>query len=305
MAEKIVQWKKLSTKTMLCTKLCMVLSTCMLLFVVCGFASKSKYIYDEANLYSSNEINQLESEIQSLIENVQCDIKIVTASYVGENTDQFIDEFFFEHDFGYGSSRRGVVFFIDMDNRQFRIFDYDDNGEFFFSDEERELIADDIMAMLGAGQYMDGAMYFLERVQLQGESNVSIDEEQLQQKLEQIYEQYDIDNNAEDVISISLSSSGIEDIMIRLVVAMGVSGIFVGIIAFATNGKQKVYGGTYVKQDSMRINRKVDRYTHTTVVKRQIEQQKMTQQQNSSHHFGGGSSTHTTSSGGRSSGGGF
>ena len=257
--------------------------------VVCGFSGAKTKVYDEANLYTASQRQQLEEKIIDLVDEIQCDIGIVTALDVGSDTDEYIDNFFFEYDFGYGSSKQGVLFFIDMDNRQFRIFDYDDERDYFFTDSQREELADRVRSMLSNGEYMNAANYFLQFVEIYGmEDSEHIREEQL--------ENLGLDDLDEN--SISISSSIVSKIVGSACIAMGVSVVIVVIMAYSSNNKKSVHSGTYLKQGSMKLNRKIDRYTHTTVVKRKIEKP-------STSNSGGRSSTHSTSSGGRSSGGGF
>jgi len=75
-------------------------------------------VYDEAQLFTSTETAQLQAAVDDYTSLYGCDAVIVTAADTGGKTAQaFADDFYDENGFG----EDGVLFLIDMDNRELYI----------------------------------------------------------------------------------------------------------------------------------------------------------------------------------------
>ena len=81
-------------------------------------ASKAK-IYDYAELLTEDDENVLYDDINEFIDNYDMDMVIVTINVNDKGSPmEYADDFYDYNDFGIGEDRRGLLFLIDMQNRQ-------------------------------------------------------------------------------------------------------------------------------------------------------------------------------------------
>ena len=96
-----------------------------LLLVLCITVSVSadqRQIIDQAGLLSSQEVEKLETMADSIVENTQMDVVIVTVDSLGGKTAQtYADDYFDYNGYGIGSDHSGVLFLIAMDERQWAV----------------------------------------------------------------------------------------------------------------------------------------------------------------------------------------
>ena len=87
-----------------------------LLFLFSSAFAESWRIFDNANLFSKDEIEELENKILSLQKDTNIDFVVLTTDdYLGLNNQQFIAETFYDSgSFGFGRSASGLIYYIDM-----------------------------------------------------------------------------------------------------------------------------------------------------------------------------------------------
>lgn len=79
-------------------------------------------VYDQADLFSEEEEEELEQNIQELREAMEMDAVLVTTEDAeGKTSEQYADDFYDEYGFGEGEDFSGVLYLIDMDNRELHI----------------------------------------------------------------------------------------------------------------------------------------------------------------------------------------
>ena len=99
--------------------LCILLLCCFSLVSIPTYAEAAIKVYDYANLFSTEELEALENDAKTLSETYQLDIGIVTTNDAeGKNQVQYADDFYNNNNYGYGNDADGLIFLIDMDNRQ-------------------------------------------------------------------------------------------------------------------------------------------------------------------------------------------
>lgn len=82
------------------------------------FADK-QLVYDDANIFTSGEIEKLEKDANALSNEYNMDIVIVTTNDAqGKSPRDYADDFFDYNGFGVGPDYDGILFLIDMDNRE-------------------------------------------------------------------------------------------------------------------------------------------------------------------------------------------
>lgn len=88
------------------------------LFSFSTFAVEER-VYDEAGLFSDTQIGSLENEIASLRQSIKLDFVIVTTNETnGKKTAEYADDFYDKNGFGFGKDKSGILFLINMENRQ-------------------------------------------------------------------------------------------------------------------------------------------------------------------------------------------
>ena len=121
-------------------------------------------IFDNAGLFSEEESSQMETEIASMRENMNMDVVIVTTDEAGGKTaKKYAEDFYVEGGYGTGNDYSGVLFLIDMDNRELYLLPVGKMNR-FLTDKRWNAILDD--AYNGAGQkdYGSCAQSFLDGV---------------------------------------------------------------------------------------------------------------------------------------------
>lgn len=79
-------------------------------------------VFDGAGLLTAEERGQFEDEIAGMRKTMKMDVVVVTTDEAGgKSAEQYADDFYDEGGFGTRSDYSGVLFLIDMDNREIRI----------------------------------------------------------------------------------------------------------------------------------------------------------------------------------------
>lgn len=100
-------------------------------------------VFDEAGLFSGEETDELETQIQSLKQEMNMDVVIVTTDEAGgKSAGGYAEDFYIDGGFGVGKDYSGVLFLIDMDNREIYILPVG-NMNRFLTDERWNAILDD------------------------------------------------------------------------------------------------------------------------------------------------------------------
>lgn len=126
--------------------------------------SGEKRVFDEAGLFSEKEAGELETEIQSMREDMNMDVVIVTTEDAGGKTaSKYAGDFYIDNEFGTGKDYSGVLFLIDMDNREIYILPVGEMNR-FLTDERWKAILDDAYNEVSKKEYGACAQGFLKGV---------------------------------------------------------------------------------------------------------------------------------------------
>ncbi len=123
--------------------------------------SKEK-IYDFADLYTDSEELELFSKVTNFINNYNMDMVIVTINgHTKRNGNAYADDFFDYNQFGTTKSRDGVVYLIDIKEREVVI---STSGEaiLYLDDERIDSILDSVYDKLHYNNYYEGAISFIQ-----------------------------------------------------------------------------------------------------------------------------------------------
>lgn len=122
-------------------------------------------VVDSAGLFTESEEYALEEKVQETILYVGVDMVIVTTDTTdGKTSEAYSDDYFDYNGYGTGAERSGMLFLINMGDREIHI-SLRGSGTNFFSDENIESALDIIQPYASSGEYAQGAEAFLEYVQ--------------------------------------------------------------------------------------------------------------------------------------------
>ncbi|TJX15663.1 TPM domain-containing protein [Tissierella creatinini] len=121
-------------------------------------------VFDEAGLFSSEERVSLETEANDLSEAYNMDIVITTTNDTGgKSSMEYADDYFDYNGFGQGPDYDGILFLIDMDNRE-AFISTSGLGIRYLTDQRIEGVLDEVFdSGLGDGDYYGASQGFLRK----------------------------------------------------------------------------------------------------------------------------------------------
>ena len=122
----------------------------------------SEKVYDFANLFTDEEELQLYNNINKYIKRFNMDMVIVTIDYNDKlNARDYADDFYDYNNFGIGTDYDGILFLIDMDNREMWI---STTGKAIqkYNDERIDEILDDTYNYISDDKYYKCANAFID-----------------------------------------------------------------------------------------------------------------------------------------------
>lgn len=267
---------KRAWKAICCLFLLMIVVTFSVPF---AFAAPRR-VFDDAELMSDSQISSLEERIAQLTNQLDLDLVVVTTDDTGGKTSRaYADDYYDDGGFGVGSDKRGVLFLIDMDNRQAYISTCG-KGIDYLTDARIDQILDDVVAKLKAQDYCGAAQVFLSKTQSFVKSGVPDN-------------QYRYDEETGKVTQRNRTLTGQES-LICLGLALVAGLITAGVVAAKYKLKYKESTYPYWEKSQMRLTDQQDIFRRRYVTSRRIE----------TYNSSGGSSTHSSSSGTTHGGGG-
>ena len=111
------------------------------------------WVVDNADLLRSDEVAELNRQIQDLRSQLQLDIVIVTTYGTGyKNIQEYADDFYDRNGYGYGSSYSGILLLLDMEAREWYMSTCGD-AIYIFTDYGLEQLGNEILPWLSTGAY--------------------------------------------------------------------------------------------------------------------------------------------------------
>ncbi|MCI8501704.1 MAG: TPM domain-containing protein [Oscillospiraceae bacterium] len=246
-------------------------------------AAAETRVVDDAGLLSTGEIEKLEGRIASLRQAYpgMDFVFVTTGDAQGKGTQAYADDYFDENGYGAGGDDSGILFLIDMDNRNLGISTHAD-GIRYFTDERIESLLDDAYEFISDGDYYGTANAFLDGAKRYMEAGIPGNQYN-----------YDTETGRTD----RYKSLTVLEIAVSLLIAAAVGAVCCIIVLVRYRGKAGKNSYPFREKSEMRLTRSEDIFLRQTVTTRRIS---------TSSSGGGGSgrsSTHTSSSG-RTHGGG-
>lgn len=124
----------------------------------------SEKVYDFAELYTDEEEKELYLVVSKYIEKYDLDLVLVTTKdNPKESTKAYAEDFYDYNDFGVGSNYDGVLFLIDMQNREFYML-VSGSGINMYTDSRIEQSLDVAFCYIEDGNYYEGTRKFIEKI---------------------------------------------------------------------------------------------------------------------------------------------
>ncbi len=238
-------------------------------------------VFDEASLFTTSEVEQLESSVSALREKMNMDVVIVTTDDAqGKSAREFADDYYDENDFG----DSGVLFLIDMDNREIYIATIGMMIN-YLTDDRIEEILDMAFEGVSTGDYYDSAASFLRGVEEFFDEGI-------------VSNQYQYDEETGEIVR--YRSLEMYEIILAVAIALGAGGAFYGINVYRYRGKSGRYKFPVRQNSSIQLTNQQDRFINRTITKVPIK----TDNGSGGGPGGGGRSTVHSSGGGSTHGGG-
>ncbi len=132
-------------------------------------------VYDFAGLFSPDEKAALSEDAAALAETMRMDVAIVTTDEHEGSAQEYADSFYISAGLGMGDAYDGVLFLIDMDERELWIAT---SGKMirYLTDSRIEAILDDAYAYISEGSYYETAQAFLADTKICYENGIARDQ---------------------------------------------------------------------------------------------------------------------------------
>lgn len=121
-------------------------------------------VYDMAGILTEEEIAGFEQTIRQYRDRMKIDIVVVTTEdSQGKSAMEYADDFYDEGGYGYGRMKNGVLFLIDMDNRELYVSTGGDVIR-LLTDSRIESILDDVYEGASRSDFADSVNAFLKDI---------------------------------------------------------------------------------------------------------------------------------------------
>ncbi len=226
-------------------------------------AGAEQRVFDQAGLFSENEISLLESRITELKRALPLDIVIVTtADAEGKSSRDYADDFYDYGGFGVGAEHDGLLYLINMDYRECWISTTGAAIDIFTDARIDSILDDYVYPYLVEGAYFDSSMAFLGEIPKYVRQGVPED-------------QYRIDENdisAEGPATLAARfRRSLSNTPVYLFFSMFIGAVVVGIMAAMNRGIGKITATTYLDQNSTALVESRDNLINTRVRKTRIQ----------------------------------
>lgn len=257
------------------------------LFSKTAYAEESR-VYDDASLLKTAEEQELEQRISELRTSFPFDIVIVTtADTKGKSSQEYADDYYDSHSFGKGEDASGVLFLIDMDNREIYISTCG-NAILFLTDSRIESILDYTYSSVRQQEYHEAVSRFLSNLERYVDLGIPDD-------------QYQYNTDTGEIIRHYSLKTG--EILFSVILALLAGGIPCLIILGRYSMRTGTYKYPYREKSRLQLTRREDIFRNQIITQRHIPPPE-THSGGSGHSSGGSRSTTHHSSSGRTHGGG-
>ncbi len=210
------------------------------------------FMDDGAELFSEEEEAELLNLARSRGWQIGAVLGVVTVSYDTEmKGTSFAREYLLEHGYGYGDGAEGIVFLIDMYQRQYTVYEYNRNASgYLLTDYEGDLILDALESHMRSADYAEAAREFFKDCLM--------------------YAYTSLGGNYESSQGLHEQEPSVNWLICGLI-GLVAGALITGLMILLRNNDGKTDTTVYAPKGAFRIISQDDRYIRTTVTKRKIE----------------------------------
>lgn len=230
----------------------------LLLLLICAAAmpaaaSEYTFVSDEADILTAGEEEQLEKLAENLSEQYGCGVYIVTVwdfYEYGSSVRAASEQYFLNHNFGFGEDQNGVLLFLSMAERDYALIVHGGWGNSAFTAYGQELLCEEFLDDFGYDDWYTGFSDYLftcgEYLQ-SAAAGEPVDQWQ-----------------------------GSDGVVLTLVLVLLIPGIIAGVscgvmAASMKTAVKKTDAGDYIQRRGIQISHSHDRFLTRTVVRQRIE----------------------------------
>lgn len=150
------------------TMLSMLVLLITLALSAAAWASPSQKVYDEAGLFSQSEKQQLEEQLTELVGRMNMDFVVLTTyDKEGKTQAEYTDDFYDYGGFGIGDEQSGLLFMIDMEERDCYISTTGDMIDYLSDERLMEILQldDELWDRLADGKYAPATLRVIDQVE--------------------------------------------------------------------------------------------------------------------------------------------
>lgn len=128
------------------------------------FKENQSKVYDGAGLFTEEEVNDIQAMCIYSAKQTELDVVVVTINDAkGKSSEEYADDFYDNMKFGYDQMASGILFLIDMDNREYHISTAGKAIE-YFNDDILENIINNLHDYMVSGDYYTASEIFITAV---------------------------------------------------------------------------------------------------------------------------------------------
>lgn len=272
----------------------------LIFFFMPGMAADLPLVSDEAQLLSNSELAQLIMLAEKISDEHDLDLAVYIAEDMGYETDsdEFAQSLYFQHGFGRGDDKDGVIFILSMQERDWAFYN-NGKAQYIFRNFEYESLNDEVLPKLSQGNYYDAFLSLYDEMSSTldnwSDDDYSDKNDYFYDNDSDIFNDYTIAFDDSDYQGKINSGPGI-GLKIALIIFIPL--LIAGIVSSAYLQKMKTThvattANQYLAQDGLRLTWEEDRFTHETKTTRIIQRTDNNNRGDSGHSaspssFGGG-----------------
>ena len=240
-----------------------------------GDVAERPRVWDYAALFSVAEQASLQQSLQRASQEIGADLAVVTVNWSLDMTQKaYAKQFLLDNGFGIGPGRESVLLLIDMHERLYTIFEYNDEAAgYVLTDDEDDMIRDKMNRYMRKGDYVEAAQIFVDWTVY--------------------YAGVDVGGNYDEGSRFSEGSGKNRILNWVIAITVGVlGGAIITFVLVSGRNDDKPVSATRYQVGNLKVREGRDIFTHTTVVTRKISRD------DDSGGSGGGGSSGGTSGGG-------
>ena len=129
------------------------------------WAAEGTHVFDEAGLFSAEEVQELETRIDEVRDSQDADLAVLTVEDAqGESAESYADDFYDSHGLGVGDDASGILLSIDMDNREIYV-STTGYAMKVLTDARVEKVLDAAYDSVADGNYAEGALGAIDSIE--------------------------------------------------------------------------------------------------------------------------------------------